>query len=149
VIAVAAVLLVLAIVSEVINRPAAPAAPPPKTREEAEAPRAALDRPLDDAERLAREGRFAEAIHILLLRTFQDLTRAAGVTIAPSWTSREVLGRIWLAPDAREALVDLVRMVELTWFGDDVPGEADWHRCRAQFDRFVTAYRAAPAKAAA
>jgi len=143
-IAVALLLIILAVANELIGRRREPPAPEePKGREE-EAPKAALVRPLDDADRLAQEGRFAEAIHVLLLRTFQELTRAAGVKIAPSWTSREVLGKIWLAPDAREALVELVQVVELTWFGDDVPGEPDWLRCRAQYDRFVTAYRAAP-----
>jgi hypothetical protein len=143
-IAVALVLIILAVANEIMRRRREPPAPEEPKGHEEEAPKAALVRPLDDAERLALEGRFAEAIHVLLLRTFQELTRAAGVTIAPSWTSREVLGKIWLAPDAREALVELVHVVELTWFGDDVPGEADWQRCRAQFDRFVTAYKAAP-----
>ena len=110
---------------------------------------AALHRPLDDADQLAREGRFAEAIHILLLRTFQELARAADVTIAPSLTSREILTRIPLRPGAREALVELTEVVELTWFGDDVPGEADWLRCRGRFDSFVAAYRGASQRAAA
>lgn len=102
--------------------------------------RAALDKPLDDADELARAGRYAEAIHTLLLRTFQELARTSAVRIAASMTSREILARIPLIGDSREALGDLVMMVELTWFGDDVPAQAEWERCRAQFHRFVAAY---------
>ncbi|MCB9559946.1 MAG: DUF4129 domain-containing protein [Kofleriaceae bacterium] len=114
-----------------------------------EAPRAELARPLGDADELAAQGRFAEAIHTLLLRTFQELARTSAVRITPSLTSREILARIPLLGDARDALADLVAVVELTWFGDDVPGAADWDRCRGQFHRFASAYRAAPAGSAA
>jgi hypothetical protein len=107
-----------------------------------DAPKAELHVPLDEAELLAREGRFAEAIHLLLLRTFQELARAADVKIAASLTSREILARIPLRPGARDALAELVDVVENTWFGDDVPGEVQWQRCKAQFDRFVAIYRA-------
>jgi hypothetical protein len=103
--------------------------------------RAALDKPLDDADQLAAAGRYAEAIHTLLLRTFQELARTSAVKIAASMTSREILARIPLLGDSRDALADLVMMVELTWFGDDVPGQAEWERCRSQFHRFVAAYQ--------
>ncbi len=103
--------------------------------------RAALDRPLDDADQLAHEGRYAEAIHTLLLRTFQELARTSAVKVAASMTSREILARIPLLGDSRDALADLVLMVELTYFGDDVPGQPEWERCRSQFHRFVAAYQ--------
>lgn len=149
--AIAAALLIAYLVRELARgrRARRPDAARPGAVEEAVAPEAALERPLDDADRLAGEGRFAEAIHVLLLRTFEELARAASVRIAPAWTSREVLGRIGLPPAAREALVELVRVVELTWFGDDVPAEADWRRCRDAFDVFVAAYRAPARREAA
>jgi hypothetical protein len=112
---------------------------------------AELAAPLDDAELLARAGKFAEAIHMLLLRTLAELARADG-KVAAHLTSREILASIRLREGAREALTELVNVVEPTWFGDDVPGELDWQRCKAQFDRFVAAYRAgaaAPVKEAA
>jgi hypothetical protein len=110
---------------------------------------ARLDAPLEDADRLAREGRYAEAIHTLLLRTFQELARAAASKVQPHLTSREILAGIPMLADGRDALGELVAVVELTWFGDDIPGEADWLRCRAQFDRFVAIHRAASASAGA
>ncbi len=105
---------------------------------------AELDRPLEDADALARQGKFAEAIHTLLLRTFQELARAS--KISPHLTSREILAKIPLLTDGRDALGELVAVVELTWFGDDVPGEPEWLRCRAQFDRFVAIHRASVAR---
>ena len=105
---------------------------------------AELDRPLEDADALARQGKFAEAIHTLLLRTFQELALAS--KISPHLTSREILAKIPLLTDGRDALGELVAVVELTWFGDDVPGEPEWLRCRAQFDRFVTIHRASVAR---
>lgn len=108
---------------------------------------AELEAPLDEADLLAREGRYAEAIHLLLLRTFEELARADGRP-ALHLTAREILARIRLREGARDALTELVTVVENTWWGDDVPGELDWQRCRGAYDRFVAAYRAPAADAA-
>lgn len=102
---------------------------------------AVVERPRDDADQLAHEGRFAEAIHTLLLRTVHELASQNLVRITPAMTSREVLARVPMLGDARDALAGLVTAVELTWFGDDVPGEGDYVRCRQQFELFAAAYR--------
>jgi hypothetical protein len=141
--AVGAILLVLFLVRELTSRRGRAAEPEAAVEEEpAPPPPAALERPLDDAEQLALAGRYAEAIHVLLLRTFEELARAADVRIAPALTSREILARIPLRPFAGEALAELVGAVERSWFGDHVPDEADWRRCRRAFETFVAAYRA-------
>lgn len=103
---------------------------------------AIIDRPLGDADDLAARGEYAEAIHTLLLRTLHELARSAMVRVERSHTSREILGRVPLAPDAREALSVLITYVELTHFGDDPAGAADYAKCREQFNRFATAFRA-------
>lgn len=105
---------------------------------------AIIERPLGDAEELARRGAYAEAIHVLLLRTLQELARSAAVRIAPSHTSREVLARVPLGAEARGALEDLIVAVELTHFGDEPAGLEDYGRCRSQFQRFAAAFRAGP-----
>jgi hypothetical protein len=102
---------------------------------------AVIERPRDDADQLAHEGRFAEAIHTLLLRTVHELASQNLVRVTPSMTSREVLAKVPMLGDARAALAGLVSAVELTWFGDDVPGAADYARCREQFELFAAAYR--------
>lgn len=92
---------------------------------------------LDDAERLARSGQFAEAIHTLLLRTFENISRQAALPAA--LTSREILGRVRAADDARAALGQLVSSVEVSIFGGAEPGAADYARCRESFERLLAA----------
>ncbi len=103
---------------------------------------AIIDKPLGDADELAVRGEFAEAIHTLLLRTLHELARSAMVRVERSHTSREILARVPLLADAREALSVLITYVELTHFGDDPAGAADYAKCREQFNRFAAAFRA-------
>jgi hypothetical protein len=110
---------------------------------------AVIERPRDDADELAAQGRFADAIHTLLLRTLHELASQHLVRVTPSMTSREILARVALLGEAREALAGLIVAVEQTWFGDEVPQHEDYLRCRAQFDRFAAAYRRGAAGASA
>ena len=99
--------------------------------------------PLQAAERLAAEGRFGEAIHALLLRTFEVLARHRRTPLAPSFTSREILERIPVPGEARAALGGLVAAVEVSHFGLARPGEEEYRACLGAFHRFVAAYEAA------
>ncbi len=96
---------------------------------------------IGEAQQLAAEGRFGEAIHALLLETLEALSRAA--RLAPSLTSREIVSRVRMAPGARDALADLVAAVEISYFGSEVPGEADYQACLARFHAFLGTYRSA------
>src|SRR5262245_41143842 len=102
---------------------------------------AILEKPLGDADELARRGEYAEAIHTLLLRTLQELVRSAAVRVAPATTSREILARVPLLADARTALAGLITAVEITHFGDEPANADDYERCRNQFHVFATAFR--------
>ncbi|HSS02207.1 MAG TPA: DUF4129 domain-containing protein [Kofleriaceae bacterium] len=110
---------------------------------------AIIERPLEDADELARRGQFAEAIHTLLLRTLRELARSASVQVAPADTSREVLARVPLIADARTALAGLITAVEITHFGDEPAGVDDYDRCRRQFHVFAQAFAGAPRAQAA
>jgi hypothetical protein len=103
---------------------------------------AVIEKPLGDAEELSNRGEYREAIHTLLLRTLQELVRSAAVQVKPAMTSREILARVPLLADAREALAGLITAVELTHFGNDEATLEDYQRCRAEFQRFATAFRA-------
>jgi hypothetical protein len=97
-----------------------------------------LEVPLDDAEKLARAGRFAEAIHALLLETLAALSRAA--RLAPSLTSREILARVPLPVRAREALGGLVLAVEISRFGGAEANQGDYRACLDRFHAFLETY---------
>ena len=113
-----------------------------KEAKAAAATQAIIDRPLGDADDLAARGQYVEAIHTLLLRTLHELARSAMVRVERSHTSREILARVPLLADAREALGVLITYVEITHFGDDPATEADYLKCREQFNRFAQAFRA-------
>ena len=99
-----------------------------------------LEVPLGSAEELAAAGRYAEAIHLLLLETLSALSRA--FRLAPSLTSREIAGRVLLSARAREALLALVEAVEISRFGGSPAGEPDYRACRERFHAFLENYRA-------
>lgn len=91
------------------------------------------------AQALAAQGRYGDAIHALLLETLQALSRAA--RLPRSFTSREIVARVPLGPEAREALAGLVVAVEVSWFGGAVPSEADYRGCLARFHVFLDSYQ--------
>src|SRR6266446_1397805 len=93
---------------------------------------------LEDAESLARQGRFGEAIHAVLLRWLADLARSGAIPArAPSLTSRELLRReTTLVAEARGALGSLVVAVERVHFGGRPAGLQEYEACAAQYRRF-------------
>jgi hypothetical protein len=101
---------------------------------------AIVARPLDDAETLARAGRFGEAIHALLLRTLEELMRRLDRPLPRSRTSREILAETRLPEEARGALGHLVSAVEVSFFGGSEPGAEDYQLCVERFRRFAEAY---------
>jgi hypothetical protein len=128
------------LVSRRRSRPAAPAAGrPAATPDDTAGTRAVLG----DAERLARAGRFADAIHALLLHALAELGRRAGSPAAsPAATSREVLRAVPAASEAKAALAPLVGAVERVHFGREPAGLDDYAACAAHFRRFTEAWRA-------
>lgn len=102
--------------------PAAPAAAPDASRD------VPAEHPFGDADRLAAQGLYAEAVHVLLLQALRHLTERFRVPLQPSRTSREVLRVLPLKPERREVLADLVRMVERSLFGGSTLGLADYEK---------------------
>jgi hypothetical protein len=89
--------------------------------------------PLLEADTLAGQARFREAIHLLLLRTFEILARRAGSALAPGMTGREVLHRLGLPETVRPAIADLVDAVEATAFAGRSASLEDYQRCAGRF----------------
>lgn len=87
----------------------------------------------DDAARLAAEGRYAEAVHALLLASIRHFAERSRVAIQPSRTSRELVRLLPLGAEAREAFSDLVRTVELSLFGGAPVGREEYEQSLARF----------------
>jgi hypothetical protein len=130
---VVALLLLGWILREVVDRrrKSVAEARPETAAAAAAAPQAALS--FDDASRLAAEGRYAEAVHALLLAAIRHFAERSRTAIQPSRTSRELVRTLPLGPDAREAFSELVRTVELSLFGGASVGAEDYERNLARF----------------
>ncbi len=139
-VAIIAALILYAIAREIIRRlpgTMGPTATP-------EAPAAAEFRPtqararalLEEADRLAREGRYGEAARVLLHRSIDDIEETFPTLIAPSLTAREI-GRLeQLSASGRAVFVKIARAVETSLFGGrplDAPQFAECRRAYADF----------------
>jgi hypothetical protein len=92
---------------------------------------------LEDASRLAAEGRYGEAIHALLLAAIHHFAERAHLTVQPSRTSRELSRLLPLRSEARAAFDELVRAVERTLFGGEAAGPEDYQRNLERFRSLV------------
>ncbi|MET0554125.1 MAG: DUF4129 domain-containing protein [Vicinamibacteria bacterium] len=99
--------------------------------------------PLTDVEDLARQGRFGEAIHLLLLHLFAALQRRPATAPAPAHTGREVLARTRLASQAHDALGVLVTAAEKVHFGGREASREDYDACLAHYRRFLDSFERA------
>lgn len=140
--AVALTLLLLALVRWAQGRRRSAALPAPGPLAAAPAPFVA---PLGAADALAAQGRFTEAVHVLLLDTLRTLAGRTGAVIPPALTSREILGKIPLEPPAREPLASLVLAVETSVFGGRPAERADFDACVDHVHRFAAVYQRAGA----
>jgi hypothetical protein len=135
-----AALILYAIVREIL-RMRAPPAKPVKSKVVVEAqwrPDAQAARNLlADADELAARGLYAEAAHLLLLRSVQDIEQRQPRAVRVSLTTREI-ARLKALPDAARPAFDLIgRMVERSLFGGAPVGAQDFADCRQAYEAFA------------
>ncbi len=87
---------------------------------------------------LAARGHHGEAIHLLLLKTVQELCRLTNMEISPAKTSREITQEIPLEDSPKGDLEALVRATEISHFGEVPATAADFENCLWRFESFVT-----------
>jgi hypothetical protein len=95
-----------------------------------------------DADKLAAEGFYAEAIHALLLKSLEEYKKRETRRMRPSHTSRELLTVLPLSSVEDEALRDLVRRVEITYFGPITPTLSDYEKTKTSYGRLIAAISA-------
>jgi hypothetical protein len=94
---------------------------------------------LEEADALAREGRFAEAIHHLLFRSIEDIARRRPALVRPALTSRELARSEVIPARARDLFASIARFVERSLFGGRPVGEGDWLQARKAYSDFALA----------
>lgn len=94
---------------------------------------------LEEADALAAGGRFAEAIHHLLLRSVEDIARKRPSVVGPALTSRELAAADGIPKRARGLFADIAMRVERSFFGGQPVDHDDWSAARAAYSDFALA----------
>ncbi len=99
--------------------------------------RAAAAALLEDADRLAEAGRFAEAVHLLLQRSVGHIAKARPDWLHPASTAREIAALPMLPRRARRAFSEIAVRVERSLFALRDLDVADWQAARAAYADFA------------
>ena len=92
---------------------------------------------LADADRLAASGDFAAAVHLLLLRSIQDIEQRFPRLLRPAFTSREI-GRLEQIPsNAQATFAGIARVVEKSLFGGGSVDRAEFESCRTAYEHLA------------
>jgi len=111
------------------------AAPPPAPDYRPTAVRArAL---LEEADRLASEGRYGEAARVLLHRSIEDFESALRIAIGPALTSREIARLDRLSPQGRSTFSGIATAVERSLFGGEALSASQYTACREAYAEFA------------
>jgi len=101
-------------------------------------PDAAMARSLlEEADALARAGKFAEAVHLLLFRSIEDIQTRLEGGVPKSLTAREIGGLSNLPERARRGLGPIIGIVERSFFGGRDVDSAGWQEARASYEDFA------------
>lgn len=92
---------------------------------------------LEDADRLAAEGRFDEATHLLLKRSVSQIARSRPDWVDPSSTARELSALPALSAPARGAFQTIAERVERSLFALRHLDKGDWDAARAAYADFA------------
>lgn len=94
---------------------------------------------LEDADRLAAQGHYGEATHLLLRRSVGQIARARPDWLAPSSTAREIGTISGLTGDARTAFATIASLVERARYALRPLGADEWSMAREAYSRFALA----------
>lgn len=92
---------------------------------------------LEEADRLAAEGKYGEAARVLLHRSIEDLERVFALAIGPGLTSREIAQLPPLSTEGRSVFARIARAVELSLFGGRALSADDFRQCREAYASFA------------
>ncbi|MEP6868085.1 MAG: hypothetical protein ABJA20_06175 [Novosphingobium sp.] len=94
---------------------------------------------LDDADKLAAQGLYNEAAHLLLMRSVGEIAAARPDWLHPASTAREIAQLTGLPDRARSAFAQIAALVERSLFALRALEAADWQTARAAYADFALA----------
>lgn len=92
---------------------------------------------LREADELAAQGRYAEAVHLLLIRSVDDIARRRPRLVRPALTSRELATADAVPPAARGLFGGIAALVERSLFGGRPVDADEWQSARAAYADFA------------
>lgn len=92
---------------------------------------------LEEADALAKEGRFSEAVHLLLFRSIEDIQSKRKAPIPSALTAREIERLDGLPPGPRDALRPIIALVERSFFGGQSVNAENWTSARKAYESFA------------
>jgi len=92
---------------------------------------------LNDADKLAAQGKFAEAVHAILFRSIQDIEDKRPHHVKRSLTSREIASLSVLSPVARAGFSTIGSLVERSFFGGRPLGAGDYEISKSAYKDFA------------
>lgn len=92
---------------------------------------------LQEADALAAQGCFAEAAHLLLLRSIEDIHKHRPGVVRPALTSRDIARLQALSPANRLAFAAIAEVVERSLFGGRAVDADGFAFCRSTYEAFA------------
>lgn len=92
---------------------------------------------LSDADALAEQGRYDEAVHLLLLRSIGDIDGRLPNTVRPALTARDIADLQRLPATARPAFSRITQVVEASLFGGRAVDRSAFTECRQAYEAFA------------
>jgi len=94
---------------------------------------------LAEADRLAADGRYAEAARLVLRRSVEDIEQWRPGMVRPATTSRDLAAAGWMPAAARPAFMAISEVVEKSLFADRGATADAWTRARGAYAAFALA----------
>ena len=92
---------------------------------------------LEDADKLAAAGRYAEAARLLLHRSIEEIEGRRPRLVRPALTSREIGGLQDIPDAARTTFAAIAAVVERSFFGGRDVDAAGFAECRRTYEAFA------------
>ncbi len=94
---------------------------------------------LGDIDKLAADGSYDEAVHLLLVRSVADINAFRPDMVRKHFSARDIRSHPLLPEAARPAFTEIVRCVEKSYFAGIPATRADFEACRAAYTAFIAA----------